>query len=61
MDEISPIKPRKIPFKCVVCNGFGTVKHGEFVCQGCGGKGWVVVDQEDTETQGDKYAQPTDK
>ena len=40
-------KPNKIPFKCPVCNGFGTLKYGTVQCQGCGGKGWVIVNQED--------------
>lgn len=37
----------KVPFKCVVCNGFGTVKHGQLQCHGCKGKGFVIVDQRD--------------
>lgn len=37
---------RKIPFRCVVCSGFGTLKNGTLTCHGCQGKGWVVVDQE---------------
>ena len=45
-------KPVKVPFKCPVCNGWGTVKHGELVCQACGGNGYVVVDQ-----NGDNNAQ----
>lgn len=39
-------EPKKVPFKCPVCNGFGTLKYGTIKCQGCGGKGWVVIDQE---------------
>jgi len=39
-------KPVKIPFKCPVCNGFGTLKYGTVQCQGCDGKGWVVVNQD---------------
>ena len=39
-------EPKKIPFKCPVCNGFGTLKYGSVTCQGCGGKGWVVVTQD---------------
>ena len=29
--------------KCPVCNGFGTLKYGEKVCQGCVGRGYVIV------------------
>lgn len=39
-------KPKKIPFKCPVCNGFGTLKYGAITCQACGGKGYVVVNQD---------------
>lgn len=39
-------EPIKIPFKCPVCNGFGTLKYGTVKCQGCSGKGWVVVNQD---------------
>lgn len=39
-------EPKKIPFKCPVCNGFGSLKYGTIKCQGCGGKGWVIVTQD---------------
>jgi len=39
-------KPKKIPFRCVVCNGFGTLKHGSKECQACHGKGYVVINQD---------------
>lgn len=39
-------EPNKMPFKCVVCNGYGTLKNGTLTCHGCDGKGWVVVDQD---------------
>lgn len=41
-----PIKATRLPFRCPVCNGFGTLKYGEIVCQACEGRGFVVVDQE---------------
>jgi RecJ-like exonuclease len=47
MLEIKQVTPNKIPFKCPVCNGFGTVKFGQLVCAACDGKGFVVVDQEE--------------
>jgi DnaJ-class molecular chaperone len=40
-------KPKKIPFKCPVCNGFGTLKYGEKQCQACKGLGFVVIAQEE--------------
>lgn len=35
----------RLPFQCPVCNGFGTLRRGTKQCQGCDGRGWVVVDQ----------------
>jgi len=29
--------------RCPVCNGFGTLKYGSKTCQGCEGKGYVIV------------------
>jgi len=51
MDRTEEIKPQsnykfvpgKIAQRCPVCNGFGTVKYGEKVCQACEGKGYVLV------------------
>ena len=41
--------------RCPVCNGFGTLKYGEIVCQACKGKGYVLVPtQKDGWTYGDK-------
>ena len=40
------IEPNRLPFRCPVCNGFGTLKHGTITCQGCDGKGYVVVKQD---------------
>lgn len=47
---LSPIKvkPKYIAQRCPVCNGFGTLKYGSKTCQGCEGKGWVLVPLEDT-------------
>lgn len=41
--ETEEITPNNIPFKCPVCNGFGTLKHGTKQCHGCKGKGYVVI------------------
>ena len=40
------IKPKAIPFRCPVCNGFGSLKYGSIKCQACEGKGYIVVDQD---------------
>ena len=36
-------KPKYIPFKCAVCNGFGTVNWGKAKCHACDGKGYILV------------------
>lgn len=36
-----------LPFKCPVCGGFGTLQYGKKICHGCGGKGFIVVSQEE--------------
>jgi len=51
------VEPKKIPFKCVVCNGFGSLKYGAKTCQACNGQGYIVIDQ-DGRTD---YEIPTDK
>lgn len=46
MDGQTEISSRFIPHKCVVCNGFGTLKYGSKICQACDGSGVVVVDND---------------
>lgn len=41
--EIQKTKPTHIAQRCPVCNGFGTLKYGSKICQGCKGKGYVLV------------------
>lgn len=41
--EITKIKPRYFAQMCPVCNGFGTLRYGTKECQGCIGKGYVLV------------------
>ena len=38
---------------CPVCNGFGTLKYGSKTCQGCEGKGYVVVPTGIDNTEGE--------
>ena len=40
------VEPKKIPFKCPLCNGFGTLKYGAKICQACNGKGIVIINQD---------------
>lgn len=40
---MSDLKPAKIPVKCPVCNGYGTVSYGKRVCQACKGDGYLLV------------------
>ena len=39
-------KPKQVPIKCVVCNGYGKVTYDRVVCHGCSGKGYILVDAE---------------
>lgn len=48
--NVENITPKKIPFRCPVCNGFGTLKHGSIKCHACEGKGYVVIDNEERQT-----------
>lgn len=37
------VKPKFIPFRCVICNGFGTVSNMRVRCHACDGKGYIEV------------------
>lgn len=37
------VKPLGVPFRCVVCNTFGTLSHGTKTCHACEGKGYILV------------------
>lgn len=45
--EVRKVIPTHLPFKCPICNGYGTV--GKFQklrkCHGCDGDGWIIVAQ----------------
>lgn len=47
VEVFNQIIPKKIPFKCPVCNGFGTLQYGKKTCHACAGKGYIVIDNED--------------
>ena len=40
---IKEVTPQFHAERCPVCNGFGTLKYGTRTCQGCYGKGYVIV------------------
>ena len=46
MDRQKEIIPKFTAQKCPVCNGFGTLKYGEKICQGCNGRGFITIDNE---------------
>ncbi len=50
--RIDKIVPKYYAQECPVCQGFGTLRHGTKVCQGCNGKGYIYVP---TGMDGDKY------
>lgn len=46
------IVAKVIPFRCVVCKGFGTVNYGQRDCKACDKKGYILVQQEEQEDGG---------
>ena len=47
MNPSDNLKPAELPVKCPLCMGFGTFSHGKVLCNGCSGKGYVMVKAED--------------
>lgn len=41
------VKPTGIPFRCVVCNSFGTLASGTKICHACKGKGYILIPAEE--------------
>jgi DnaJ-class molecular chaperone len=41
--ETEKINIKVAPFKCVVCNGFGTLSFGKKLCHACKGKGYIII------------------
>lgn len=52
MNEVNKIAPKKIPFKCVVCNGWGTVSTKRIQCHACNGKGYILIDNSEEPENG---------
>ena len=40
---VKEVVPEVHAEKCVVCNGFGSLKYGELVCHACKGKGYIII------------------
>lgn len=51
---VKEIAPKYYGQQCPVCNGFGTLRHGTKRCQGCDGRGYILVP---TGMDGGKYEQ----
>lgn len=44
---IKVVKPKYVGQKCPVCNGFGTLRFGSKLCQGCDSKGFILIPAEE--------------
>lgn len=49
IDKIK-VRPTHLAQTCPICNGYGTVKHGELTCGGCEGKGWILIPAEEVKS-----------
>lgn len=47
---ITKVKPKYVPIVCPTCRGFGTLKYGAKVCNGCEGKTYILVDAEEVQS-----------
>ena len=45
--ETKIVEPTVLPFKCPVCNAWGTVGYKKEICHACKGKGYILVDQKE--------------
>lgn len=50
---IERAKAKFVAQTCVVCNGFGTLRHGTLKCHGCAGKGYILIPTTDEEVKND--------
>ena len=51
VSETVRVKPTGMPFRCVICNGFGSLSYGKKVCQACNGKGYILVPVEEVKNE----------
>ena len=45
--KVLTVKPKYVPIVCPTCRGYGTLKYGAKVCNGCEGKTYILVDAEE--------------
>ena len=45
--NILKIKPTHVAQVCPTCRGFGTLKYGSKVCNGCNGKTYILIPAEE--------------
>lgn len=45
--KVKTVKAKYTPFKCVVCNGWGTVSNQRVKCHACLGKGFLEIPVEE--------------
>ena len=45
--KIVKVRAKYVGQECPVCRGFGTLKYGAKICQGCEGKGYILVPAEE--------------
>jgi len=53
-EQFSNFKPSMLPVKCVLCSGFGSFSHGAKMCNGCQGKGYILVPAVETKERTEK-------
>lgn len=47
---VTKIKAKYIAQVCPTCRGFGTLKYGAKVCNGCEGKTYILIDAEEVKS-----------
>ena len=54
LKQVKKIIPKKIPFRCPNCSGFGTLRYGKLECHSCEGRGFIIINQEEI-GEGERY------
>lgn len=45
--KVLTVKPKYVPIVCPTCRGYGTLKYGAKICEGCNGKTYILVEAEE--------------
>lgn len=45
------VKPKNLPVTCPTCRGFGSLKFGAKICNGCNGKTYILVETEEVRNE----------